>query len=77
MERRRSWFATNVAALPLQVTLELTPVVHEYDETTGAFQAGLDDGHLGHLARRPRSNEPWELGWAAGGHRWSTPGWEA
>lgn len=45
-------------------------------ERTGAFEASLDDARLGLLARRPRSDETWNLGWSAPAHRWSTARWD-
>lgn len=76
LARRLDWFTANVAATPLRVEVAVEPFVHEYDERTGAFQASLGDGDLGLLARRPRSDKPWRLGWSAPAHRWSTVRWD-
>lgn len=76
LAERRRWFTDNVTAMPLRVELGLTVLVHDYDETTGAFQASLGDGHIGSLARRPRSDEPWDLQWAETQHRWHTARWD-
>jgi len=72
MARRRQWFADNVSPMPLRIELNLTAHVHEYDERTGSFEASLGDGHLGLLARRLRSDEPWDLHWFDVQHRWSS-----
>jgi hypothetical protein len=74
--QRRRWFTDNVTELPLRVELSFAVLVHEYDDTTGAFQASLGDGHIGMLARRPRSDEPWDLHWAETQHRWQTTRWD-
>lgn len=72
----RGWFTDHVAPLPLRATLDLSVWVNRYDDQNGAFEATLGAGHLGALARRPRSQEPWDLSWAAVQHRWSTPRWD-
>ena len=74
--RRRDWFEANVAGLPLLVELELSVLVHEWDEDTGAFQASLGESFLGSLARRPRSDMKWELGWSGNPQRWSDDRWD-
>jgi hypothetical protein len=75
--RGRDWFAANVTPVPLRAEFPLAiAFVHEYDDATGAFQAILGEGHIGMLARRPRSTEPWELGWSEIQHRWSSPRWD-
>lgn len=75
--RRSAWFAAHVARLPLRAELGLDVNVHDYDETTGAFQASLGHGHVGLLARRPLTESgSWELGWAEVQHRWSDDRWE-
>jgi len=73
---RRQWFNDNVTGSQLRVEVDLAPFVHEHDEQTGAFQASLGENHGGILARRPRSSEPWDLGWSETQHRWSTRRWE-
>jgi len=76
LQRRRRWFAEHVTSTPLRVELDLAVLVHVYDETSGAFEASLGERHLGSLARRPHSDEPWELHWHEAGHRWSTARWD-
>lgn len=76
MARRREWFAANVVPSPLRVELDVVPFVHEYDDATGAFQASLGDHFVGMLARRPRADAPWDLGWSEPGHRWSAARWD-
>ncbi len=73
---RRQWFSENVTAAPLRVELDLTVLVHEYNEATGAFEASLGEPGMGMLARRPRSDAVWELGWAQTQHRWRTTRWD-
>ena len=72
----RAWFADNVTAGPLRVELDLAVLVHEHDEATGAFEATLGSQPVGALARRPRSEDPWDLRWDSVEHRWSTPRWD-
>lgn len=80
MTRRLEWFRANVttAALEAEVTYPLpVEAVHEHNEATGAFLASLGDvHHHGMLARRPRSTQPWNLGWSRVQHQWSTPSWD-
>jgi hypothetical protein len=76
MQGRRDWFAANVAPLPLRVELELTVLVHEWDDDTGAFFASVGETTFGQLARRPRTQEPWELRWSRPGYRWSDERWD-
>jgi len=76
LAERHQWFSANVTNSPLRVEVNLRPFVHEYDELTGAFQASLGENHGGILARRPRSSEPWDLGWSETQHRWSTRRWD-
>ncbi|HZE48712.1 MAG TPA: hypothetical protein VE074_04070, partial [Jatrophihabitantaceae bacterium] len=73
---RRQWFSDNVTRSPLRVEFAITPFIHEYDERTGSFQARLGEFRGGMLARRPRSSEPWDLGWSETQHRWSTARWD-
>ena len=75
MTRREEWFASRVAPTPLRVELDVIPLVHEYDDVTGAFQASLGDHFIGMLARRPRSDDPC-TGWSEPGHVWSTARWQ-
>jgi hypothetical protein len=77
--RQRTWFAANVTARPLRVVFDLEVAVryvHEFDEETGAFQASLGERFGGMLARRPRSQEPWELDWAETQYQWSNDQWD-
>jgi hypothetical protein len=75
LANRREWFETHVAALSLRVELGLDVLLHEWDDTTGAFHASLG-GNVGTLTRRPRSDEPWDLGSSNNQHRWSEEGWD-
>jgi hypothetical protein len=77
VEAQQAWFAANVTAEPLRAefTLEVA-YVHEYDQVTGSFQASLGQHHVGMLARRPHSVEPWDLRWAEIQHRWSSARWD-
>lgn len=72
MASRREWFTANVAALPLAVEISVDVLVHDRDDD-GRFEASFDRGSL---ARRPRSDEPWDLGWQKVDHRWSTARWD-
>ncbi len=71
MERRRDWFTANVAPLPLPVRVNAGVHVHVFDPSTGAFEASIEAGGLGTLARRPRSSTPWNLRWHQVQHRWT------
>ncbi|WP_031940197.1 hypothetical protein [Prescottella defluvii] len=79
-DRKREWFRTNISdTLPvLRVPLPLRiEELHTLDEETGAFQASMAAGFAsGMLARRPRSDEPWNLRWHGSVHRWSTEGFD-
>jgi hypothetical protein len=72
---RADWFQVNVAALPLRVELDLSVDVHGY-EPDGSFEASIGASHLGSLARRPSSEQDWDLGWSEVQHRWSEGGWD-
>lgn len=74
--RRQEWFARHITAEPLRVELDLEVVVHDVDETTGAFEASLGAAGIGMLARRPRSDEPWDLQWQQVQFRWRTRRWD-
>lgn len=80
-DRLAGWFRERVAPTPLhtEVAVELTvQSVRADDEQTGAFEARLDGGRGNrgaHLARRPRTTEPWQLEWIAD-DRWSTTRWD-
>ncbi len=75
-ERRLEWFRDNVSdRLPIvQIPVPLRVLdLHSLDAETGAFQASVTGGFVsGMLARRPRSNQPWNLLWHNETHRWST-----
>lgn len=75
IDSRRQWFAEHVTASPIRLELNLDVLVHQHD-ATGAFQASLGNHAIGMLARRPRSDQPWHLGWLHVQHRWSTPSWD-
>lgn len=73
---RLEWFHTNVAdslpvvRIPLPLRVEN---IHTLDAGTGAFQASIAAGFVtGMLARRPRSDQPWNLRWHGDVQRWST-----
>jgi hypothetical protein len=72
---RRRWFADNVTPLPLTLELQVAVHVHVHDDATGAFEGSIDHGR-GSVARRPRSDEPWDLHWQSVQHRWSTGRWD-
>jgi hypothetical protein len=72
---RRAWFTSNVADLPLRVELEVDVLVHTHDDT-GGFEASIDGGNVGSLARRRHSDEPWEVSSSGTVHRWSAGGWD-
>jgi catechol 2,3-dioxygenase-like lactoylglutathione lyase family enzyme len=71
MTRRNRWFEANVGHPPLCAQINLDVLVNEFDEVTGAFYATLGHRHLGSLARRPHSNEPWEVAERDAARRWS------
>ena len=73
MAARRAWFTANVAPIPLPVEIAVDVHVH-HREDDGSFEASID--RVGSLARRPRSAEPWVLGWACIDHRWTTERWD-
>lgn len=74
--RRLEWFARHVSAEPIRVELDLEVVVHDIDEATGAFEATLGAAGIGMLARRLRSDEPWDLPWSQVQSRWRTERWD-
>jgi hypothetical protein len=75
MQARRRWFTSHVAPLPLRLDVRLPVLVNQWDDETGGFHATLGNG-LGSLARRPHSDERWELGWSEPGHRWTDGRWD-
>ena len=77
MADRRDWFVRRVAPLPLRLELGVEVLVNEWDDATGAFRATLGaNTNIGMLARRPTSEEPWDLGWSDVQHRWSDARWD-
>ncbi|MFC9516051.1 outer membrane lipoprotein carrier protein LolA [Nocardiaceae bacterium NPDC056970] len=79
-ESRTEWFRDSVTDQPLtaRVRVELDIVeTHTVDPETGAFTASLGTGVVtGLLARRPHSDQPWNLRWPGAVHRWSTDGFD-
>lgn len=82
VEQLQQRFRDRVTAEPLrfEVVDEMTVSwVPTWDDATGEFEAvltsGTRGGRGGNLARRPHSDEPWQLRWAAD-HRWSTTRWD-
>lgn len=72
---RAQWFRDNVAPLPLRLELDLGVLLHEHGPD-GSFQASIGEGGLGMLARRPSSDQEWQLGWSRVQHRWTEGGWD-
>ncbi|HEX8304877.1 MAG TPA: hypothetical protein VF612_08355 [Jatrophihabitans sp.] len=75
LAERTEWFRANVAPLPLRLELDLGVLLHVH-EPDGSFQASIGEGGLGMLARRPSSQEDWQLGWSEVQHRWTSDGWD-
>ena len=75
MSARRVWVAENVSPQPLRLSLDVEIFPHEYDDS-GAFEASLNEGSLGSLARRPTSGDEWDLHWREVQHRWSDEHWD-
>jgi hypothetical protein len=75
LTERADWFTAHVAALPLRLELDVSVHVHVH-EPDGSFRASLGESGLGSLARRPSSQQDWELGWSDVEHRWSADGWD-
>lgn len=77
---RTEWFRDNVTdrSLTARVRVDLNvDETHTVDPETGAFTASLGTGVVnGLLARRPHSDEPWDLRWPGAVHRWSTDGFD-
>ncbi|GGC55628.1 hypothetical protein IEU95_08670 [Hoyosella rhizosphaerae] len=71
-----NWFREHVTGnrLVVPIELDLTPdTIRTLDSATGAFEASVSRGFMVCLfARRPRSDEPWDLHWSGTIHRWST-----
>lgn len=70
------WFRQHVTERPLTVPVVLDLSVDHVritDEETGAFEASLGGGLIsGMLARRPHSDQPWELRWHGTVRHWRT-----
>lgn len=73
MAMRRDWFRTNVAPAPIAIEFEADVLVHGWEDD-GSFEASLD--RVGGLARRPRSEDVWELHWVEINYRWTTERWD-
>lgn len=74
----QAWFAANVGpvALSIDITLDLSVQwVHTHDPVTGEFEADLGGG-VASLARRPRSDRPWERHWHGDQHTWVAGGFD-
>ena len=75
MARRREWLERNgIGGLSLTLSVEL--MLNEQGED-GGFHASLRVGVNGSLARRPHSDQPWDLymNWPHM-HRWTSDGWD-
>jgi hypothetical protein len=73
---RMEWFRTSVAEVPLRLEIEVLPLVHVYADD-GSFEASFgEEGLLGGLARRPCSDQLWDLHWHTVDYRWSTRHWD-
>ncbi len=76
MARRAAWFADHVTDEPLSLAGEPIGVLLHTWEPDGGFQASLEGGLDGSLARRPQSTSWWQLGWSEVTHRWSDERWD-
>ena len=75
MARRRAWLQHNgIGEMRLPLPVEL--MLYEQGDD-GGFHASLRAGVNGSLARRPHSDEPWDLhmNWPHM-HRWTSAGWD-
>ena len=70
------WFGTNVTSAPLEIDAEPVGVQLNGSEDDGGFQASLTGAVDGALARRPRSDAWWNLGWLQVTARWSDGTWD-
>ncbi|MBO1765600.1 hypothetical protein [Allobranchiibius sp. GilTou38] len=70
------WFETNVTPALLEVRGKPVSVFLHGSADDGEFQASLSGGVDGLLARRPRSDEWWNLGWSQVTARWSDGTWD-
>jgi hypothetical protein len=75
LAERADWFKANVTPLPLRIELEVSVLLHVHGPD-GSFQATIGESGLGSLARRPSSDQPWQLGWSQVQHRWAADGWD-
>jgi hypothetical protein len=75
LAERTDWFRANVTPLPLRIELEAGVLLHEH-QPDGSFQASIGESGLGMLARRPSSEENWQLRWSHVQHRWTADGWD-
>lgn len=70
------WFETNVSPTPLDIHGDSVSVFLHGVEDDGQFQASLAGAFDGSLARRPRSDAWWNLGWSRVTARWSDDTWD-
>jgi hypothetical protein len=76
LARRRVWFAEQVSDQPLFGDQPVEVTLHGWKDD-GSFEASFGGGGVdGTLARRPRSSDWWNLGWAEVTHRWSDERWD-
>ncbi len=77
-----AWWREHVAAqrttVRVEAELDLTLAWTHSHGDDGSFEASLGAGQGASLARRPRSDAPWDLRWHGDppAHRWSTPRWD-
>ena len=77
-ERRvhaQNWFRQNVTdtALSARVPVDLTVRALRDHDDFGRFEAWIGTGPVeGRLARRPRSQQPWDEFWISDAQTWST-----
>ncbi len=76
MAEADAWFAANVTSQPLLWDGEPVGVRVMGVEGDGGFTASLSDGLDGSIARRPRDEAWWNLGWARVSARWSDGQWD-
>lgn len=76
------WWREHVAlqqrSARVEADLDLTLGRLHTREDDGSFEASLGEGQNSSLARRPRSDAPWNLRWYGepAPHRWSTQRWD-
>ena len=71
-----TWFAANVTGEQIRVRGYDVEVTLHSGGDDGSFQASLGGGLDAALARRPRSDQWWELDWSQVTHRWSDDTWD-